>query len=1070
MPIVTDGPMMAPERGIHELAASFGQSIGATASESWADSPLSQLMTGSQIAEASGDMPDFGKLNDNTMGGVALTEEVKPAVPRMDIIEANDRVKKAGLDKHLTLPDQPDMPPAQLDIMMRNARARAEREATIERGPQGFIPSALQVGTSFLVGAADPINVASAFIPIMGELRYGKLLASAGDSLTARLATRAAVGAGQGAVGQAALEPLDWWAHTQEGRDFGMSDVLHNIMFGAALGGGLHAGGGFVSDVYRGAKGRALYPFGPNEPLDRVPDVGGIHVSSAAMGEDGVSAEQLEQHYRRIEPGEAAEPTQKPLPTNAETEALIAQVEHSLGITAPPSPAVAIINDLPPRAHEDAMRVAISDLINGDAVRSGGVLEAAAQTDPRIAESFDAWHGSPHDFDRFDISKIGTGEGAQAYGHGLYFAENEKVARGYQRTVSDKAFVDKVAELYDEGHSPSDAWAEIKDHWSVFSAGEQRLMLALEKDDWFGYEYPHQAVSAALRSLKNYDPSEETIAAVKAIGNMYQVRVKAQAEHFMDWDRPISEQSQRVKAALQKVADEMVARDGADLHDLQHAITVDEGVDTFYERLADALKTMKRSAPDKNGFYNFDRGHAAASKMMLDAGIPGIKYLDQGSRAGALAPEYRVYQEGEKFYVSDRKPRVAGPFDTQAEADAWVASQATRNFVVFNDKDVEITHKNGEPVSREEFLQQRESERGTEVKAKGARGRAAADPQTWSLFEFLAHEGGLRPNSELNAIFGSAKSPFVPGFGALVRKSGRTLDDALRLAKDHGYMFDAADVTGAEGRLTPNDLLDRLAEENSGRKLYRHDQQHATKAEVAADLEREKHEIISALHDEIEAATGQKGVKIDPALEDRVVQIVQREGEHDVLGAYERAIMEDAERYEGLSNERRGHPETTSIPGWDADEAVAASRDGGHAAQERGQAGIPDQGAGRADGGQSRNAGTGDRGALPAKLDQAADWRAIAHVTPDFDSPEAIAASNAAAKVERPKTSLDERVTAAEKAEAFAKQMYDMFAHRLPEEERLRLEEQIAELERQKADRDTVSQRGAACLFEGRGA
>ena len=34
------------------------------------------------------------------------------------------------------------------------------------------------------------------------------------------------------------------------------------------------------------------------------------------------------------------------------------------------------------------------------------------------------WHGSPHKFYAFDASKIGTGEGAQAYGHGLYFAGN----------------------------------------------------------------------------------------------------------------------------------------------------------------------------------------------------------------------------------------------------------------------------------------------------------------------------------------------------------------------------------------------------------------------------------------------------------------------------------------------------------------------------------------------------------------------------------------------------------------------------------------------------------------------
>ncbi|MEB3269991.1 MAG: hypothetical protein VKJ09_15730, partial [Leptolyngbya sp.] len=46
------------------------------------------------------------------------------------------------------------------------------------------------------------------------------------------------------------------------------------------------------------------------------------------------------------------------------------------------------------------------------------------------------FHGSPHDFDRFDMSKIGTGEGAQAYGHGLYFAESPDVARAYRDTIT----------------------------------------------------------------------------------------------------------------------------------------------------------------------------------------------------------------------------------------------------------------------------------------------------------------------------------------------------------------------------------------------------------------------------------------------------------------------------------------------------------------------------------------------------------------------------------------------------------------------------------------------------------
>jgi hypothetical protein len=741
VPIVTDGLVMEPERGIHEYQAGYGTSLGATAAEAWSDSPLSQLATSGEIANASGQVPDFGEIGT----GFETPGFAKSAGPRLDIAAARERVKQEGLEKQLHLPDQPDIPEAQLAIMMRHARERSEREATIARGPQGFVPSALQVGTSFLVGAVDPINIAAGFVPVLGELRYGKLLASAGESALGRAAIRAGVGAAQGAVGQAALEPLDWWAHTQEGRDFGMSDVLHNIMFGAALGGGLHAAGGFAADVYRGARGRPLYPFGLGEAP---PDL------------DAIAAESLR---RNAEPFD-------------------------------PSPEIATIHDLPPRTHEDAMRTAIAALVNGEPVRAGDVLEAAAAADPRIAESFEA-----------------------------------------------------------------------------------------------------------------------------------QPRVSA----------PSAQARQEVSDKLQPV---------------------------------------------------LDRPEEIAER-----------------RAGRVPP-------------------------ASAENLAGVITKEVR---------------------------------------KTARGRAAADPTTWSLYEFLAHEGGLRPDQELEAIFGNRKGPFVPGFGALVRPKGRTLDDAVRLAKDHGYLFDAADVTGEEGRVTIRDLLDRIAEENAGRKQYRHDQVLMTKAKDTAALEREKHEIIRLLHDEIETVMGETG-KIDPALEDRVVEIMTREGETDVLSAYDRAIMEDAQRYEGQSHERQQHSETADIPGWDLPpESGGASLHGEADQGQRGQAGIPDEGASGADGVQPRVNGPGDRGpGSDETLDQAAAWRGLAAQRPDFDDLDIVAASNAAAKVEPPKTKLDECVTAAEKAEAYARQMYDLFAHRLPEQERAQLDELIADLDRRKADFDMVTQRGAACLFE----
>lgn len=54
-----------------------------------------------------------------------------------------------------------------------------------------------------------------------------------------------------------------------------------------------------------------------------------------------------------------------------------------------------------------------------------------------------AWHGSPHDFDTFDLGAIGTGEGNQVHGWGLYFAEDKKVSDLYRRELSLIHDVDK---------------------------------------------------------------------------------------------------------------------------------------------------------------------------------------------------------------------------------------------------------------------------------------------------------------------------------------------------------------------------------------------------------------------------------------------------------------------------------------------------------------------------------------------------------------------------------------------------------------------------------------------------
>lgn len=65
-------------------------------------------------------------------------------------------------------------------------------------------------------------------------------------------------------------------------------------------------------------------------------------------------------------------------------------------------------------------------------------MDGNVVNDERAKQFFQtAWHGSPHDFDQFDLGAIGTGEGAQVHGWGLYFAANREVSEGYIERLSD---------------------------------------------------------------------------------------------------------------------------------------------------------------------------------------------------------------------------------------------------------------------------------------------------------------------------------------------------------------------------------------------------------------------------------------------------------------------------------------------------------------------------------------------------------------------------------------------------------------------------------------------------------
>ena len=252
---------------------------------------------------------------------------------------------------------------------------------------------------------------------------------------------------------------------------------------------------------------------------------------------------------------------------------------------------------------------------------------------------FVSYHGSPHSFDRFDISKIGTGEGNQAYGHGLYVAENEGVARGYrdaltpQPKMSENMLVNgkTIDELLPDVHPTvrSLIMGGIATHGGDVGAA---------LDAWGSR--PGALSAAAAKAAEHLRGADVVLP--KPAGHMYEVQVNADPEHFLHWDKPLSEQSQHVQDRIQQVMD--ANPDMAKSLNFQRDFL---GKSPTGEGVYSALSGWKRGSQ-----LSADAQAAAdVSQRLRDAGIPGIRYLDQGSRAAGEGTHNHVIFDADTMKI-----------------------------------------------------------------------------------------------------------------------------------------------------------------------------------------------------------------------------------------------------------------------------------------------------------------------------------------------------------------------------------------------------------------------------------
>jgi hypothetical protein len=187
--------------------------------------------------------------------------------------------------------------------------------------------------------------------------------------------------------------------------------------------------------------------------------------------------------------------------------------------------------------------------------------------------------------------KIGTGEGAQSYGVGAaYLAEAPEVAKGYQAKLTAQQKPNVVDTNLQKIYEKTGDWSKAVDEHM------RRI-----------YDTPKAKEKMRESLIRQGAPTN-----VEG-GALYKVDLPDEAiAKMLDWDKPLSQQSKEVRGVLQSM--------------MTKARKSFPQIDANGDPIAGQIHHL----------YAQHRGGNAqvVADELKAAGIPGIRYLDQGSRAG----------------------------------------------------------------------------------------------------------------------------------------------------------------------------------------------------------------------------------------------------------------------------------------------------------------------------------------------------------------------------------------------------------------------------------------------------
>ena len=236
-----------------------------------------------------------------------------------------------------------------------------------------------------------------------------------------------------------------------------------------------------------------------------------------------------------------------------------------------------------------------------------------------------AYHGTPHRFDKFSLENIGTGEGAQAHGWGLYFAGDKEVSENYRRGLTDKNKTTK----YNYNGKPIEQtkFEDItQDTLSfLFTFGKEKTIDILKEDIEYTIKWGEE--NKNIQSKKTLESNQKHLLKLQnelklfeelepeklkmTEGQLFEVDIP-DSDVLLDEQKTFDEQSEKVQKAILKLAED---RNIDDLKIVTKKQFIKKVVDKFGKKAGKIVEEIY-NAEKENEEYS---GAIETEKMVQDA-------------------------------------------------------------------------------------------------------------------------------------------------------------------------------------------------------------------------------------------------------------------------------------------------------------------------------------------------------------------------------------------------------------------------------------------------------------------